>query len=97
MIVISDTTPLISFLKINRLDLLEKLFCTVQIPKGVFAELIENPKYATETEIVRKIGFIKVVDKIDEGYVSLLRRSTGLDLGEAKRFIFPITKNLIYY
>ena len=41
MIVISDTTPLISFLKINRLDLLEKLFCTVQIPKGVFAELIE--------------------------------------------------------
>lgn len=40
MIVIPDTTPLISFLKINRLDLLEKLFCTVQIPKGVFAELI---------------------------------------------------------
>ena len=26
MIVISDTTPLISFLKINRLDLLEKLY-----------------------------------------------------------------------
>lgn len=40
MIVISDTTPLISLLKINRLDLLEKLFGQVQIPQGVFLELI---------------------------------------------------------
>lgn len=84
MIVISDTTPLISFLKINRLDLLEKLFCTVQVPKGVFAELIGNPKYTSETEIVKQSDFIKVVDKIDESYVSLLRRSAGLDLGESE-------------
>ena len=29
MIVISDTTPLISLLKINRIDLLEKLFIQI--------------------------------------------------------------------
>lgn len=44
MIVISGTTPIISFLKINHLDLLEKLFGFVQIPKGFFAELTDNKK-----------------------------------------------------
>lgn len=39
MIVISDTTPLISLLKIDRLNLLEKMFGTVQIPKGVLQNL----------------------------------------------------------
>lgn len=84
MIVISDTTPIISLLKINKLDLLEKLFGEVQISKGVFAELTENPLYQNEAEIVQKSDFIKVVKEIDENYVSLLRRSTGLDLGESE-------------
>ena len=84
MIVISDTTPLISLLKIDRLILLEKMFGTVQIPKGVFAELTENPKYESEAEIIRNSTFIQVVEEIDENYVSLLRRSTGLDLGESE-------------
>ena len=39
MIVVSDTTPLISLLKINQLDLLEKLFGEVLIPEAVFNEL----------------------------------------------------------
>lgn len=53
MIVISDTTPLISFLKIKRLDLLKTLFEIVQIPKSVFAELTENIKYRDEAEIIK--------------------------------------------
>ena len=39
MIVVSDTTPLISLLKIDRIDLLEKLFGQVLIPQAVFDEL----------------------------------------------------------
>lgn len=39
MIVVSDTTPLISLLKIGRLDLLEKLFGNVLIPQAVYEEL----------------------------------------------------------
>ena len=84
MIVISDTTPLISFLKINRLDLLKTLFEIVQIPKSVFAELTENIKYRDEAEIIKNSMFIHVIDDIDENYVSLLRRSAGLDLGESE-------------
>ncbi len=84
MIVISDTTPLISLLKIDRLNLLEKLFGDVYIPKSVFAELTENLKYASEADIIQNSSFIHVVDEIDQNYVSLLRRSTGLDLGESE-------------
>lgn len=39
MIVVSDTTPLISLLKIDRIGLLEKLFGQVLIPQAVFDEL----------------------------------------------------------
>ena len=38
MIVISDTTPIISLLKANCLELLEKLYGKVLIPKAVYRE-----------------------------------------------------------
>jgi hypothetical protein len=39
MIVIADTTPLITLMKLQRLDLLEKLFSNVIIPNAVYEEL----------------------------------------------------------
>ena len=45
MIVVPDTTPLISLLKINHLNLLEKLYDSVLIPKAVFSELTSNKIY----------------------------------------------------
>ena len=38
MIVVSDATPIISFLKINRLDILGKLFGEVLLPEAVEAK-----------------------------------------------------------
>lgn len=35
MIVISDTTPIISLMKISQLELLEKYFGEIQIPNAV--------------------------------------------------------------
>ncbi len=35
MIIISDTTPIITLLKINQLDLLQKLFQEIYIPESV--------------------------------------------------------------
>ena len=52
MIVVSDTTPLISLLKINRLALLEKLYGSVLIPKAVFNELTANKNYQAEADTI---------------------------------------------
>lgn len=45
MIIISDTTPIISLLKINRLDLLEKSFGEVLIPNAVYEELTADKRF----------------------------------------------------
>lgn len=50
MIVVSDTTPLISLFKIGRLDLLEKLFGEVLIPRAVFSELTIDGRFQMEAE-----------------------------------------------
>lgn len=39
MIVISDTTPIISLIKVGQLELLRQLFHVVSIPNAVYKEL----------------------------------------------------------
>lgn len=48
MIVIADTTPIISLLKIKRLDILHHLFGEVIIPQAVYKELLvsENRNFS---------------------------------------------------
>lgn len=50
MIVVSDTTPLISLLKIDRIDLLERLFGEILIPQAVFDELTANERFRLEVD-----------------------------------------------
>ena len=57
MIVISDTTPLISLMKIGQLNLLNHLFGEVQIPSAVFEELISNPRFPDESRQIRECPF----------------------------------------
>ncbi len=45
MIVVSDTTPLITLIKIGHLELLEKTFGEVHIPEAVYSELTSNPRF----------------------------------------------------
>lgn len=66
MIVVSDTTPLISLLKTWRLDLLRTLFGEVHVPNAVFGELTQNPRFKDEAEQVRSCPFLKV-GMADEG------------------------------
>lgn len=86
MIVVSDTTPLISLLKIGRLDLLRTLFKEVHIPSAVFGELTQNPRFKDEAEQVRSCPFLKV-GKADEGRVRHIIEETGLDLGESEAIV----------
>ena len=87
MIVVADTTPIISLMKINQLDLLEKLFKHVQIPDSVYMELVINQRFQEEAEIIKKVTFIEVVTVKDTKSVSILQRATGLAKGESEAII----------
>ena len=87
MIVVSDTTPLISLLKINQLDLLEKLFGEVLIPEAVFNELTVDERFQLEAKVIRQKEFIAVKPVNNLESVSILKRATGLDQGESEAII----------
>ena len=87
MIVISDTTPVISLMKANHLDLLQKLYGNVLIPNAVYRELTENPIYSEEVEIIRMCDFLRKTDVENIQSVHILRSVTGLDVGESEALV----------
>ena len=87
MIVVSDTTPLISLMKIGHLGLLKKYFGEVQVPEAVFNELTVNERFIDEVNQIRNCQFIQIVKVKDYKAVNLLRRVTGLDLGESEAIV----------
>ena len=87
MIIISDTTPIISLLKANQLELLQKLYKTVLVPRAVYRELTENPAYIKEAEIIKNVDFLSVVPIENMKSVEVLRSVTGLDEGESEALI----------
>ena len=87
MIVISDTTPLISLMKIGHLDLLKSYFGEIKIPEAVYKELTSNSKFADKANQIKSCPFVHIVKIHDHYSVNLLRRATGLDLGESEAII----------
>ena len=88
MIIVSDATPIISFLKLNRLDILETLFREVLLPEAVYHELTINDDFKEEALAVQSAGFLRVVRVEDRNAVALLQRLSGLDLGESEAIIY---------
>ena len=87
MIVVSDTTPIISLIKINRLDLLKELFNEVLIPDAVFRELTTNTVFTSEAQIVKSSSFLKVSAVQNHKALQLLQEVSGLDDGESEAII----------
>ena len=87
MIVVSDTTPLISLLKTGCLDTLEKLFGEVRIPDAVFEELTSNPRYKDEAATIRSFPYIDIISVSDTDAVEQVSREDGLDLGESEAIV----------
>lgn len=87
MIVISDTTPLISLIKIESLDILEKMYKEIIIPKAVYDELIINIDYQSEIDIIRKCTFLQIKIVEENLSVSLLQKQLKLDLGESEAIV----------
>lgn len=59
--VVSNTTPIISLLKLNRLDLLQKLYSQIYIPNAVFEE-IEAGKTKEYYKDLSTINWIIITD-----------------------------------
>ncbi len=92
MIVISDTTPIISLIKAGRLELLQKLFNVVYIPAAVYMELTENKAYSEEIKIVQECPFLFIEEVQNEKSVMILRNFAGLDAGESEAIILADEK-----
>ena len=87
MIIVSDTTPLMTLLKCDHLDLLKKMYGNVLIPKAVYTELTDNPLYEKEALIVKNCDFLEVKEITNKDRVISLQNSTGLDLGETEALV----------
>ena len=88
MIVVSDSGPLISLMKAAKLDLLRVLYGEILIPQAVYAELTSNARYAEEAELVCSCSFVRVVAVQERKAVDILRRASGLDLGESEAIVY---------
>lgn len=87
MIVVSDTTPIISLIKVGKISLLKELFTEVIIPEAVYRELITNTSFIEEAEIVKTSDFLKVVKVQNVQSLKLLQQLSGLDAGESEAII----------
>ena len=88
MIVVSDTTPLITLMKAGQLNVLHRLFGEIVLPEAVYRELTANPLFPEEAALIQSSSFIRVVRVKQESSVSILRRAAGLDLGESEAIVY---------
>ena len=94
MIVVSDTTPIISLLKISRLDLLEKLFGEVLIPNAVYEELTADTRFIEEAKVVKNAPYIKSVPVLNPEAVRILRMD--LTRARVKRLCLLMNEKLTF-
>jgi uncharacterized protein len=87
MLVISNTTPIISLLKIGMPELLKILFGEIIIPQAVYNELVVNNSMAEEIERIKECSFLKV-QKVENVFaVKLLQKQLNLGLGESEAIV----------
>lgn len=93
MIVVSDTTPILSLLKIGHLNLLQFLYGQVLLPEAVYNELVSNPIFADEAKQISTCKFLSVERVKNKSSVELLRKISGLDVGESEAMILYEEQN----
>ena len=81
--VVSDTSPLISLLKIKKLSLLRDVYTEILIPRAVKNEFLEKFPAASQ-EALDNAPWIKVVDLPDPQKTADYAR---IDLGEAEALV----------
>ena len=87
--VVSNTTPIISLLKLNRLDLLQKLYKQIYIPTAVYGE-IEAGKAKGYYKDLSRIDWINIIEIQDKQAVKYF---LDLDAGEAEAIVLATEVN----
>lgn len=87
MIVVADTTPLISLLEIKYLHLLSDLFERVIIPEAVLQELVSDTRFEEEATQIRSAPYILPTVVKNQHSVEYLQRVSGLDAGESQAIV----------
>jgi len=88
LIVVSNSTILIGLARINKLELLNKLFSIVYIPDAVFNELTQAKK--TGASDIKNASYLERKSPKDKKEVALLLGN--LDIGEAE--VLALSKEL---
>lgn len=87
--VVSNTTPIISLLKLNRLELLQELYKHIYIPTAVYKE-IEAGKAKKYYKDLSKINWIHIIEIQDKKAVKYF---LDLDAGEAEAIVLATEIN----
>lgn len=87
--IVSNTTPIISLLKLGRLDILKELYAEINIPFAVYEEIEagRNKEYYKDLAQIDWINIIKIQDK------QALKYFLDLDSGEAEAIILATEIN----
>lgn len=87
--IVSNTTPIISLLKLNRLELLQEFYNRIYIPTAVYNE-IEAGKTKAYYKDLSKIDWISIVEIQDKQAVKYF---LDLDTGEAEAIVLATELN----
>lgn len=88
MIVVSDTTPISSLLKINRIEILHSLFSTIIIPTAVHNELIEGFSDAPALNDFLAYPWVKIITPQQKKSVAEFLKL--LDAGESEAIVLAM-------
>lgn len=81
-LVIANTTPLINFAEIGRLELLRQLFSELVVPTAVVVELQAKDWLFPKAAVAIQAPFVRIRDPVDRALATALNR--GLHAGEAE-------------
>lgn len=87
--VVSNTTPIISLLKLNRLELLKNIYKQIYIPTAVYKE-IEAGKAKGYYKDLSEIDWINIIEIQDK---QVLKYFLDLDAGEAEAIVLATELN----
>jgi predicted nucleic acid-binding protein len=85
--IVSNTTPIVCFLKLGRLDILKNIFNEIIISQAVYAEVTAKPDEAEAITALTESGLFKTRPVENKFAVSLLQKQIGLDLGESESIV----------